>query len=189
MRTQTARLASAALAVSLTACAINHSDETNGFLNPAFIKRQYGASAYPDIGAGSRCTEKPKLSVAVVEERKGSRSLSGFPPVAVTYQDISASMERYFADALQQSNVQTVPSGGTEIRVQIQEMTMTTGWGPAAGSTTLAVSVPAWGHTGSYLGEEVSGSIPRGIAYSMHMAVLKFLADPQVLRRLQCRDV
>jgi hypothetical protein len=189
MRATTARLTSAAIAASMTACAINHSDETNGYLNPSFIKRQYGASAYPDIEAGSRCTERPKLSVIVIEDRKGSRSLSGFPPVAVTFEDISATMERYFADALHQSNVQTVVSGGTEVRVRIEDMTMTTGWGPAAGSTTLAVSVPAWGHTGSYLGEEVSGSIPRGIAYSMHMSVLKFLADPQVLRRLQCRDM
>ena len=177
-----------AIVGSLASCATNMSPQTDELLNTTFIKQQFGPSAYPDITFGSRCSTPPKLSVVVEEDRKGPRSLSGFPPVGVTFEEISASMQRYFVDALKQSKVETMPTGGTLVRVRVQDMSMTTGWGLAAGSTTLAIDVFAWDHTATYMGEEVSGTIPRGIAYSMHMAVLKFLADPQVLRRLQCRE-
>jgi hypothetical protein len=181
------KLSILAVAVPLASCAINHSPEADELLHASFMKSKFGASTYPDITFGSRCSVPPNLSVLVLEDRKGPRSLSGFPPVSVNFEQIAASTQRYFIEALQQSGVQTAETGGIEVRVRVEDMTMTTGWGPAAGSTTLAVAIPAWNHVGTYLGEEVSGTIPRGIAYSVHMAVRKFLADPQVLRQLQCR--
>lgn len=160
---------------------------TDKLLNVAFIKERFGPTTFPDVTSGSQCASAQELSVTVVEERRGLRTLSSFPKVSLRYEDISVSIQRYFEEALREAKLRTLPAGGIDIQVRVEDLTMTTGWGPAAGSATLAVTVPQWNYSTTYIGEEVSGSIPRGIAYSVHMAVLKFLSDPQVLMHLQCR--
>lgn len=178
----------ATVAIACASCATpDFAPPTDKLLNVAFMKEQFGASAYPDVAAGSQCATAPELSVSVIEDRRGLRMLSSFPKVGVSYEGMAASIQRYFGDALREAKVRTASGGGTAVQVRVEELTMTTGWGAAAGSATFAVSVPQWNHTATYLGEEVSGNVVRGIAYAVHMAVLKFLNDPQVLSRLQCK--
>jgi hypothetical protein len=50
----------------------------------------------------------------------------------------------------------------------------------------LAITSADWNYSATYTGEETSGTIQRAIAYSVYMAVLSFMNDPQVQGHLRC---
>ena len=188
MNSPSRRISVLVVAIACASCATpDFGPRTDILLNVAFMKEQIGATAYPDVMSKSQCLDAQELSVKVIEERRGFRTLSSFGNIQMKYEDIAATVQRYFEEAMRESKIRVLPSGGTIVQVRVEELTMTTGWGPAAGSAILAVSIPQWNFSAKYLGEEVSGTIYRGIAYSVHTAVLKFLNDPQALSHLQCR--
>jgi len=161
---------------------------TDEVLTAAFMKENFGPSAYPDVAANAQCPGTQEVSVSVTEQRQGYRKLSSFPGIAVPYQEFALSVRRYVVEALRESKVRVSPTGGAVIQVAIDDLSINTGFGPAAGTAKLAITVPAWGHAATYVGKETSGTVQRAIAYSVHMSILAFLNDPAVVGRLQCRQ-
>jgi hypothetical protein len=102
------------------------------------------------------------------------------------YEYFAASVQRYFVEALREAKVRVLPTGGRPIQVRVEDVSVSTGWGPAFGKTELAITSADWNYSATYIGEETSGTIQRAIAYSVYMAVLSFMNDPQVQGHLRC---
>lgn len=178
----------ALIALGCTSCAHEPRDygpQTDALLTIEFIGEQFGATV-PDLAVGARCPGTQEVSVVVVEQRTGRRTLSSLPGISVKYEDFARSVQRYFEDVLREAKIRVLPTGGRLLQVRIEDVAVRTGWGPAFGTTKLAVSAADWNHSATYIGEETSGTIERAIAYSVHEAVLAFLKDPQVQGNLRC---
>ncbi|MBN2588776.1 MAG: hypothetical protein JXA96_02850 [Sedimentisphaerales bacterium] len=173
-------------AIACTSCA----DFETGIdkrLNLKSINNQIGETV-PDLMVGAQCPGTQQVSVEFVEEGKGKRVLSSFPNIKVRSKDFALSIERYFTEALEEANVTVVPTGGKLIKVEIEDASVSTGWGPVFATTKLAVSFPDWNYSAIYTGDATSGNIEKGIVWSIHKAIIACLNDPKVQNHIRCID-
>jgi hypothetical protein len=172
----------------LMGCAsVNFNTRVDKKLDTEYLNEKLGTEKI-DLSIDGMCPGTLPLKVVNVETRDERYVI--YDVMGVTWYLIpngfTDHVARYIAEKLIESKLTIDKESGKEIDVSMQEVKAEGNWSLEA-TSKFEIHIPEINYTRIYSGVEGSGMGDYAVAYSVHLAVMKFLNDPVFQKYVQCR--
>jgi hypothetical protein len=172
----------------LMGCAsVNFNTRVDKKLDTEYLNEKLGTEKI-DLSIDGMCPGTLPLKVVNVETRDERYVI--YDVMGVTWylipKGFTDHVARYIAEKLIESKLTIDKESGKEIDVSMQEVKAEGNWSLEA-TSKFEIHIPEINYTRIYSGVEGSGMGDYAVAYSVHLAVMKFLNDPVFQKYVQCR--